>query len=247
MCDLSGTDLSDIDLSEGGFYNTNFSKAKLNGTKLFKADCRTADFSFAKLSHSKAFQTDFSDACFRGATMQTADFTRSLFIRAHLEVAQLNGSNLTDADFTGAWLTGASIFNATCVNTNFSEASLRHVEFYNTNCRRAVFDKALIKQTQFTKTFLAGAFLSTTPIPVFSQQNIYYYKVDDEIYIDIGDKTRRIPEWDYYFSDICSEELGPPRDSLDFRRLRLHYYSVRDFIEGMADDLYRYDNKTLTN
>ena len=112
--DLSGTDLSDVDLSKErviklfgeGLGNGRIRHKELNPTvwRVVMGSLAGADFSGATLSHANFKDTGLSSTAFTGANLSEANLSG-----ADLMYAELREANLTRADITGADLRRADL------------------------------------------------------------------------------------------------------------------------------------------
>ncbi len=116
--DLSGADLSRINLNGVNLMQADLNSVKLNSAQLVEADLKGATL----------ILTDLSGANLRGAELKGATLILADFSGANLSNAQLNGANLYKADLTATDLTQANLSRTTLVEANLTGANL-------TNCR----------------------------------------------------------------------------------------------------------------
>jgi uncharacterized protein YjbI with pentapeptide repeats len=107
--DLSAVDLRDADLSRAILVRTDLRGAMLNNVNLSKADLTEADLSKGDLRESKLIGADLSSADLSGADLREVD---------------LSGADLSGADLSGANLIGANLRAVRALGTDFSGALL---------------------------------------------------------------------------------------------------------------------------
>jgi len=142
--DLSGEDLSELDLQ-----GINLGETDLSDTELFQADLTEAnlknatlvraDLAGARLDGAALYKTDLEEACLieadltgaslASAGLRNADLRGAVLRETNLEDADLRNAVLTMADLTGANLTRADVTGADLRSANLDEANvtgLRH-------------------------------------------------------------------------------------------------------------------------
>lgn len=152
--DLSGADLSQLDLDNYNFRKVDLSKTKFNRSSLVETDFSfsslvEASFDFAiipntnfigadlansslyytrffsaKLLYANLLGADLGHADLRYSNLSGADFTNAI-----LEGADLGGANLNEAYLYGADLSGAHLFSTTLVNTNLLDCKIGGTTF----------------------------------------------------------------------------------------------------------------------
>ena len=103
---LSGTDLSRLNLGGADLSYTDLSNAKLNQVNLAGANLDHANLSGAEIQQSDLSRTNLSNANLTGANLQ-----QSLLASANLTCANLNQANLSKTTFTQATIAGATFTN----------------------------------------------------------------------------------------------------------------------------------------
>ena len=81
-CDLSGANLSNIDLAGADLSGADLTEADLSG-----ADLRNADLTGTDLTAAVLDGTDFTGVDFKGADLDQVDLTRAVLVGAKLEQA----------------------------------------------------------------------------------------------------------------------------------------------------------------
>ncbi|HOW86439.1 MAG TPA: pentapeptide repeat-containing protein [Candidatus Aminicenantes bacterium] len=137
--DLSGADLTELDLSGANFAKSDLSGARLSG----------ANLSGANLSRAKLFRADLS----------LADLSRANLFKANLSQADLGGANLNRADLSSAFLIRANLSGASLLESCLKEANLGQASLF-----RSQMAKAILRLTSFFKSDLTGADLSGTDL-----------------------------------------------------------------------------------
>ncbi|MFF4277151.1 pentapeptide repeat-containing protein [Streptomyces sp. NPDC001536] len=101
-CELSGTHLNGMVLTEKDYREANFTGLDLQGVDLTAATLRVADFTNAELQHAVLMGADLYEATLRHADLRNAD----------LSVASLQRANLAGADLRDAELEGTDLREA---------------------------------------------------------------------------------------------------------------------------------------
>jgi uncharacterized protein YjbI with pentapeptide repeats len=140
--DLSGADLSEINLSGANLARADLSNARLGG----------ANLSGANLSRAKLFRADLSQA----------DLSRAVLFKANLSQADLAGANLNGADLSGAYLiranlSGASLIGACLKGANLGQASLFRAKMSRAILSQASLFKADLSEADLSESDLEGA------------------------------------------------------------------------------------------
>lgn len=133
--DLSGADLSDLNLAGADLARADLTGAKLGGTNL----------SGANLARAKLFRADLSQA----------DLSRATLFKANLSQSDLAGANLNGADMSGAFLIRANLSGASLLGACLQGASLGQASLF-----RAKLGRAVLRQASFFKADLTEADLS---------------------------------------------------------------------------------------
>lgn len=139
--DLTGANLTGMDLTGVDLTNANLTGADLDGARLWGANLTGADLSRANLNGANLIRADLT-----GAVLSEADlpFTRAdgaVFTRVDLTGANLVGACLINACLIGAGLTGANLAGAALTGANLTGANLMG----------AGLDKADLTQAQWAQ------------------------------------------------------------------------------------------------
>lgn len=161
-CDLTGVNLSQLDLS--GWY---FEKCKLvgcsfNGAVLERAvfsGCRASGSSFvsAVLTEAVIEGGDFSNAIFRGATLASVKIAHCKMTGVDLSEAQTMGFEVKDVLFVFGLLPKASFRKMTLKQLDFTEADLRSCDFRETIFEDCSLKDANLSDCRFEHADLRGA------------------------------------------------------------------------------------------
>ncbi len=129
--DFSGMDLSNINLAKTGIRmsNSNFERADLSGANLTRINVRDSSFRGANLKGAVLLRTEFDDSDLSGADLRGADLTRACLCPSNLTGANLEGATLIRADFYNAVLKDANFRNADLSGANFKGADLSGADF----------------------------------------------------------------------------------------------------------------------
>jgi hypothetical protein len=140
QADLSGADLSKIDLSspfEKGDKGLDFQQAVFDNATLIEANLDQSNFG----------QASFKGADCRQARLRGAQCPFAHFEGASLLQARLRGTVFSNANFTRADLTGADLSYANLCDADLTGATLANVKFDHTRYN---------KDTQFPSGFVIG-------------------------------------------------------------------------------------------
>jgi Uncharacterized low-complexity proteins len=143
---LSGTQLSKIDLD-----GINLRKADLAGACLSGTQLKKSDFSEANLKRADLDRTDLTGANLSGADLYKADFKRSTLVKANLSISELARTDFFRANLSGANLSGANLNRADLSETNLSQANLQ-----GANLSRANLDRANLIAANLTNCLIYG-------------------------------------------------------------------------------------------
>ncbi|HGJ5867230.1 pentapeptide repeat-containing protein [Arsenophonus nasoniae] len=186
---LSGEDLSYLNLTQvfGGYHNlaqanlqgTNLSNANLTDIIMVEANLAKAIMNQTQLFNANLLMANLNEALLIGANLAKANLCDTNLVdsamnNARLEGAYLNNSNLTNSNLTGANLTQASISGANLTNANLSmvdlsDATLAHANLQGTNFTKAKLIKAYLndltlREAIFDQADLTGANLKDTDV-----------------------------------------------------------------------------------
>ncbi len=143
--DLTGANLSGLDLREARLMLVKLNGADLRGVDLQDAYLSWADLRGANLRGSDLRNANFSGARLSGATFRRADIRNASFIEANLKEVSFVQAKLQDAKFD--W---ASLFDATFYDADLTKASLRGVDLCKADLRRTNLSEALLVNTDFS-------------------------------------------------------------------------------------------------
>lgn len=202
--DLSGINLSRVNLTRAWIRNANLNKAnlsqailddtelcgsKLNGanltdshcfrTQLVGVECVNSDLSRANLTEVNAVSSNFKESNLCNVSAPDAYFTQSDFQDALLCEARLYQTNLNQADFTNANLSHAELALASCFETNFQGANLTNASLVGATFVRTNFNMATINDT-----FIYGVSAWDVQKENLLQQNLI---INDEPRITVDD------------------------------------------------------------
>jgi hypothetical protein len=125
--DLPKINLSGADLSEANFFKANLSEANLSEANLSKANLSKAHFYRANLSRTNLFEAHF----------YRANLSETNFSEAYLDGANFYKANLSKADFYKASLYGTNFFGANLFDSNFYRSIFCETNFYGANLTEA--------------------------------------------------------------------------------------------------------------
>jgi len=158
--DLSGADLSELNLAGANLGQADLAGARLagvnlSGANLARAKLFRADLSQADLSRANLFKANLSQADLAGANLNSADLSGAFLIRANL-----SGANLYGACLKGANLGQASLFRAKLVKANLSQASLFKSDLSEADLSEADLEGANLQEAVLERTNLRSARLA---------------------------------------------------------------------------------------
>ena len=183
VIDLDNTELTGADLSGLQLSRTDFSGANLGGAKLIGADLYNAN-----LTHAKLTRADLYNANLTGASFTYADLTYANLLKANLTRAQLGppfstfrqtgpnvgstrsvilvaphaeriGANLSDAHLEGAILTGANLIGVNLTDANLTAADLTRANLIEAHLAGAILI-ANLTGANLAGAHLTGAYLT---------------------------------------------------------------------------------------
>jgi len=180
--DLSGADLStlelrDINLQRANLRGANLTQATLSGADLSHSQCAGARFvganlqraSFQKASLEGADFTgaNLADGVLRGANMsevilRSARLPAADLLEANLEHANLKKANLSRANLGGAHLSNsnlslATLFKASLQNANVLGADLTGADLDHADLQRTDFENAVLRNANFDEANVSAA------------------------------------------------------------------------------------------
>lgn len=175
--DLRGVDLTGAWLESANLRNSNLSGATLQAAVLAHADLRGAiavgtDFRGANLGGAECAQASFENANLRGAILGGTRLGRAQLRGAQMTQAQWFDSTWTDADASGIEAQGMLFYKLDMKDVRFTGARLGHCSFIECNLPGADFSGAELaaasfvgcnaENVRFTGARMAGAVLLKT-------------------------------------------------------------------------------------
>jgi uncharacterized protein YjbI with pentapeptide repeats len=163
--DLSGADLSSLNLQGANLIGANLSRCNLSSVNLSGAYLSCANLSGAYLTETNLSQANFSKADLTKADLSFANATRTIFIEANLSrttaietvfteanlsFTDLNRANFTSADFQDANLTRANLIEANCTYSNFRGCNLSQAIASESSFREANLIEARLSKADFS-------------------------------------------------------------------------------------------------
>ena len=148
--DLSELDLTGINLAKANLQGTSFKKSKLDQADLTRSLAQGADFSEASLRQVKAPKAIMAGAVFSKADLTGSDLTKALVNEADFTEASLTGAVLNQALLEKAKLDKAKVNQASIKKGFFLETSAEEADFRESDLDRSIFMTAQIKQADFT-------------------------------------------------------------------------------------------------
>lgn len=150
--DLTGADLSNLDLRGVDFTGAWLESANLRNANLSGAKLQAAVLAHADLRGAIAVGTDF-----RGANLGGAECAQALFENANLRGAILGGTRLGLAQLRGAQLTQAQWFDSVWAGTDASAIEAQGMLFYKLDMKGVRFAEARLGNCSFIECDLQGA------------------------------------------------------------------------------------------
>jgi len=228
--DLSGGDLSGLNMIGANLDDVNFASTDLRGAVMINCTARHADFEHANLEKAKLQGADFTSANFTRASLRDCNATGTVFKNAILMEADLTGANCTAAHFENANLLNAFFYNAQVKGANFEgtnihEANLYSDQFVDANIPLEVVGGVEQKQ----KTGIQYAILFVTfGLVLFTIFLVYVLIFQSE---DIGKPTTKIRSAIYL-------RLAGMFDSFDNFEKALHYYNLSKKYNPNSAEVY---------
>jgi uncharacterized protein YjbI with pentapeptide repeats len=137
---LSGEDLSDMDLA-----GINLSEADLCDAELFHSNLRGANLKMAAFINA-----DLGMANLRGAALYKADLSNASLIEADLSEAGLGEADLSGADLRGTTFERSDLTEARLAEADLGEANLTHSILVRANIVDTSFRNANLASTNLT-------------------------------------------------------------------------------------------------
>jgi len=121
IVDLSGADLSDVDLSNASLRYVDLKDANLNNARLIRTSLRDATLSSANLKNA-----DLSGAVLFSADLSKADLGDANLRLSNLSKADLHDANLHNVNLSGAILKDTNLRGTNLRGVNLSDIDLSH-------------------------------------------------------------------------------------------------------------------------
>lgn len=177
LVDLSGHDLTYLDLSGLNFKAAKLANSNLYGADFTRANLRGTDMSGTRLDRAVLIRADLSGANLSGASILRptiyTDLTENLADAPRFAGANLTGlrvmANMSGADFHGADLTDANFSPRESrpgqgTITTLAKNMLKSCDFSKAILRGANFDRAVMTFSHFAGADLTGANLTSTDL-----------------------------------------------------------------------------------
>lgn len=168
--DLSGVNLSKVNFIRADLNGANLSKCQLNQANLINASLSGVNFSGATLTDANLQNADLTGANFNrvnlsgvnftGATLVGALLNRVVLTRATLSHADLSNANLLHAVLDQAQMEGAKLVNANCTHADLSGAKAVGCDFTGAILNEARLSEAKLEHAVFRLANLSWADLS---------------------------------------------------------------------------------------
>ena len=156
--DLRGANLTQVNFSNTDLREANLTRANLNRASLLKANLNNANLSKANLDY-----VIFSQAIINRQTvidrksLQIYKIVNNFPREGNFSQCDLSNSNLFRVNFTGADLSNANLTNANLTNATLREAYLTGADLKKANLKNADLTNAYLSQANLTKAYLGGA------------------------------------------------------------------------------------------
>lgn len=154
-CDLSGVDLSDVQLPGINLKSADLSRINLSGANLAKSNLKSTDLSHANLQSVQLQSADLSNSNLSGANLSNASLSEAILSNADLVGANLSGADLSNARFSG-WAGAAKLSLANLSNAKLQGSNLRNTSLVDADLSGA----DLSNQVDLRGTKLNGTNLS---------------------------------------------------------------------------------------
>jgi uncharacterized protein YjbI with pentapeptide repeats len=155
--DLSRLELQNVDFADAMLERANLAGADLSGADLSRCVLARADLSGAKLAGAKMAETCLGAASLAGASLAGAELTQATFGQADLRGADLSGATLDGADFMEAKLAGTDFSRAALKETTFLENDLSGARFVEADLSQCMFINAKLEAVDFSGARLGSA------------------------------------------------------------------------------------------
>ena len=158
--ELSGADLSEVDLTAYQLAGADLFEANLCRAILSEADLSGGNLSMAYLIEANLFRANLSEASFARSNMAKANLFGADLTKANLSDANLSGANFTMADLTTTNLTKANLSLANFTTAHFKDTlGMPHGVFgIESSASVPIFTPALVHQKMdlITRDMLGG-------------------------------------------------------------------------------------------
>ncbi|CAG8449767.1 10086_t:CDS:2 [Scutellospora calospora] len=149
---LTDSNISGADLSNGVFDNLQLARSKLNNVNFQNARLQNTNLQNSSLQNANFKGADLSSANLQNAILHYADFQNAKLLNANLQSTSSQNANFEDANFSSANFQNA-IFN----NANFQNATFNSADFQNTILNNANFQNAKLINTNLQNSFSQNA------------------------------------------------------------------------------------------
>ncbi len=176
---FTGSDLTDINFSEAELIGAQLHKVILNRTKF-----KDAVLDRANLTEITANETDFTNASFHSAsigsiTCTACNFKRADFIQTELLYSSFTKSNFDEVNFRRTTLSENEFSNSSALKSFFFDSTLERITFKNVSLAQSSFSNSRIKATNFisadcSKCDLTSGAFLNSLIQNSSFNNSYY-------------------------------------------------------------------------
>ncbi|WP_437723515.1 DUF2169 domain-containing protein [Sorangium sp. So ce861] len=143
--DLTGADLRDATLARARLDGANFGRAGLAGANLALARARGASFAGADLTGAVLHQADLEGANLRGARLARVDLSEASLKDADLGEISAPETNFMNNDFSGVKLDGADLSKCTLLHVNVQGADLSRAKLEAATFLGAHGDRAVLR------------------------------------------------------------------------------------------------------
>jgi uncharacterized protein YjbI with pentapeptide repeats len=169
---MSGVDLSALDLSDVNFRGADLSGANLTSSTLLGTNFAGAQLVGATLTDTVSFEANFGGANLSGVIAERAKLENCNLYGAHVESANFEFAELRRADFTRCSAKRANFRDANLVGAALVEAFFNHADFTRANLEKADLASAVFVKANLSHAKLAGANLGHHFYSVRSFQNV---------------------------------------------------------------------------
>ncbi|MCS6783000.1 MAG: pentapeptide repeat-containing protein [Gloeomargarita sp. SKYBB_i_bin120] len=170
QANLQGCDLTDADLSQANLRGANLTGTRLVRANLNRAILASEPRSITNLRQADARLAQFTEATLSrvmatGANFAGADLSRADLSRADLSQTNLTEAKLVQADLSRANLSGAYLADANLSQANLTAADLTWSNLLRTNLERADLSEASLNHAQMQGTYLRDTIFKGTIMP----------------------------------------------------------------------------------